>query len=222
METRLITPADEPSLTEVLGFFWRLRLSILAGILCGALVSLGYFLLAPRIYEAEVVIVPTKQSEVGGNLSGLVGQLGGIGSMLGISLPSNGSEQEWLATLRSRSFAGSFLDKEHRLPSLYPNKWDPRRKEWRVAPDDVPTLRDAVTRFDSKVRFVEEDRRTGLVRVRLQLADRESVAPLTNRFVAEANEVIRQRTMRDAENALKYLRDQAARAPEVEVQNAIY
>jgi len=200
---------DEPSVTDLLGLFWRVKIPAVLGMAFGIVIAAIYIAAVPRIYEAEVVIVPASQSDIGGSLAGLSGQLGGLGTMLGISIPANGSAQEHLAILRARSFSESFIKDENLLSVLYP-----RGKE--------PALSDAVDHFDTAVRFIEEDRRTGLVTVRLQLADRERVAPLANKFVARGNETIRQRTMNDTELALKYLRQQAKDSPEVGVQEVIY
>jgi uncharacterized protein involved in exopolysaccharide biosynthesis len=159
---------------------------------------------------------------MGGQLNGLLGQLGGVGSILGLNLPMQGSSQEALATLRSRTFAAAFIEAEELIPALFPERWDSRAGDWRVEPSRVPTLDDALRRFDKKVRFVEEDRRTGLVSIRLRLQDRTRLAQLANRYVEMANESIRARTIIDAESALEFLRKEAASSREIEVQQSIF
>lgn len=222
MDTELPPTTEEPSVIDLLRLLWRIKIPVAAGVLCGIALSVIHLATAPRIFEAEVVVVSASQTDVSGGLAGLASQLGGLGSMLGISLPSNGSGQEHLAILRSRSFSESFIQSESLLPILYPDKPSQWLNWLRGDSSKQPTLSDMAVYFDTEIRFVEEDRRTGLVTVRLQMADRELVAPLANKFVALANETIRQRTMRDTELALKYLRQQAEESPEIGVKQVIH
>lgn len=213
---------SEPSIRDLLGFFWRGRWYALLGAFLGIALAAGYLWRTPRTYEVEVIVSPAGQGDMGGQLNGLLGQLGGVGSILGLNLPMQGSSQEALATLRSRTFAAAFIEAEELIPALFPERWDSRAGDWRVEPSGVPTLDDALRRFDKKVRFVEEDRRTGLVSIRVRLQDRTRLAQLANRYVEMANESIRARTIIDAESALEFLRKEAASSREVEVQQSIF
>ncbi len=222
MNDTTIEQPRELSLADLLKVVWRLRISMLVGLICGVILAIGYLAWTSRVYEAEIIIAPASDSEMGGDVAGLLGQLGGVGSLLGVNLPGGGSSQVSLAVLRSRAFAATFIDKQSLLPEMYPDKWDSARNAWRSDLRIAPMPDEVIRRFEEKIRFIEEDRRTGLVSVRLQLSNRLRVAQLTSEFVAEANEVIRQRAIKDAESALKYLRKQAGETAEIEVQQAIY
>jgi uncharacterized protein involved in exopolysaccharide biosynthesis len=213
--------AAEPTLADLVALIWRARWGALAGALLGLGVGGAYLLRTPKVYEAEAVLSPASQTDAASQFGGLLGQLGGVGSLLGINLPSQGSSQESLAALRSRSFASSFIESESLLPLMFPERWDAAAGAWRAG-REPPSQDEALRRFDEKVRFIEEDRRTSMVSVRLRLQDRERVAGLVNRYVSLANEKLRQQAIRDAEAAIEYLRRQAGASPEVEVQKAMF
>jgi len=215
------TVATEPTLVDLVALVWRARWGALAGALLGLALAGAYLLRTPKLYEAEAVVSPATQADAAGQLGGLLGQLGGVGSMLGISLPSQGSAQEWIAALRSRSFARSFIDSESLLPLIFPERWDASKSAWRPG-REPPSEQEALRRFDEKIRFIEEDRRTGMVSVRLRLHDRARVADLVNRYVNLTNQTLRHQAIRDAEAAIVYLRTQAASSREVEVQQSIF
>ena len=194
---------------------------MLVGLICGVILAIGYLAWTSRVYEAEIIIAPASDSEMGGDVAGFLGQLGGVGSLLGVDLPGGGSSQVRVAVLRSRAFAATFIDKQSLLPEMYPDKWDSARNAWR-SDLRIARYRTRSSRFEEKIRFIEEDWRDGFGRASIQLSNRLRVAQLTSEFVAEANEVIRQRAIKDAESALKYLRKQAGETAEIEVQQAIY
>jgi uncharacterized protein involved in exopolysaccharide biosynthesis len=215
-----VARATEPTLRDIFGLLWRTRWGVLAGVIVGALVAVVYLFFTPKVYEAEVVVAPAIQSEAG-QLGGILGQLGGVSSLLGVNVPMQGGGQDALAVMRSRELARDFISTEGLEPLMFPEHWDSIQNAWKKDRRE-PTMAEAVRRFDEKVRFVEEDRRTGMVNVRIQLPSRSKVAPLANRFVASLNERLREKAIRDAESALDYLRAQLVATQEVEVRQAIY
>jgi uncharacterized protein involved in exopolysaccharide biosynthesis len=76
--------------------------------------------------------------------------------------------------------------------------------------------------FNEKVRFVFEDRRTGLVTLRIEWYEPEVAAAWANEFVAAANEAARRRAIEEAERTLKYLYDELAKTSVVGIQEGIY
>jgi len=222
MATPIAQPAamPEPTLRDLVALLRRARWAVLAGVALGAASGAAYLARTPKVYEAEVVVTPADQGNAG-QLGGILGQLGGVGSLLGVNLPMQGNGQEALAAMRSRTFAQTFIQSEGLMPLMFPQRWDSSRGQWR--PDHrTPSASEAVRHFDEKVRFVEEDRRTGMVSVRIRLSSRTKVAGLANRYVALANERLRSQAIRDAESALQYLRTQLAATSEVEVRQSIY
>ena len=210
----------EPTLRDVVRVVWRARRGTLAGIVVGGALAAAYLNLTPKVYEAEIVVAPANQSDTG-QLGGILGQLGGVGALMGVNIPMQGDGQDALATMRSRALGQAFVESEQLAPIMFPERWDARRNDWKSGRRE-PSMAEIVRHFDEKVRFVEEDRRTGMVSLRIRLASRAKVAPLANQYVALVNERLRDRAIRDAESALEYLRVQLAATGEVEIRQSIY
>lgn len=173
------------------------------------------------VYRAEVLLSATEASTPGGSLAKLVGGMGALGTLAGISLPSGSSTRvESIATLKSRALAAEFIQTQNLLPVLYSRDWNPKTNTWTT--DDPPTLARAVEDFNEDVRFVIEDRRTGLVTLRIEWADPELSARWANEYVAAANAIARRRAIDDANSTLRFLHAELAKTPVVGVQQGIY
>ncbi len=194
---------------------WWLLLSIavsLAGVTALA------FLTTP-IYRASVVMVPAFPSGGTGLLGSALGQLNGLASLVGVNVNTMDSQtEEALAVLQSRSFTEQFIVEKKLMPVLFADKWDSARDGWRGKP---PTLARAFRYFDKKVRTVIEDKKTGLVTVRVDWRDGVAAAQWANELVARLNAEMRSRAINEATADLQYLRSELATSSEVEVREAI-
>src|SRR5262249_45050407 len=94
------------------------------------------------------------------------------------------------------------------------------RQGWKTA--NPPTLNDAVFYFDRHVRDVSEDRRTGLVTLRITWTDPMRAAAWANEIVRLANEQLRGRAVARAQGAIDYLKREAQAPASVEIQQALY
>lgn len=217
------SPALQLTLDELLELTWRRRLLVIASVLVfAALAAAASFVMTPR-WRAQVVIVPVKGDDMRGVLSSALGQLGGLASLAGLGASGGGNKEENLQFLSSRGFLASFIEEEQLLPVLFAKKWDATQGRWIVDdPDDVPTIADGVRYMDSKVRSVQEERRTGIVTLSIVWKDPVVAARWANLMVERANRDLRARAIRDAEASKAYLNAELGKTDVVELRQSIY
>jgi len=217
------SPALQLTLDELLELTWRRRLLVIASVLVfAALAAAASFVMTPR-WRAQVVIVPVKSDDMRGVLSSALGQLGGLASLAGLGASGGGNKEENLQFLSSRGFLASFIEEEQLLPVLFAKKWDATQGRWIVDdPDDVPTIADGVRYMDTKVRSVQEERRTGIVTLSIVWKDPVVAARWANLMVERANRDLRARAVRDAEASKAYLNAELGKTDVVELRQSIY
>lgn len=209
------TTVELGSVLRVLRTRWRLWLLL---ILIPTLAGLGAALIMQRRYEAELVALP--QGAERSALLNALGQFGGLASLAGLGGADNGQRAEAIQMLQSQILARQFIGDHNLVPVLFASEWDQARNRWKVrAP---PTLNDAVEYFDHRVRDVIDDRRTGLVTVRITWTDPVQAAAWANELVQRANDQLRRRAVTRAQQAIDYLKREARATETVEVQQALY
>jgi len=198
----------------VLRLHWKGYLTVL---LVAALAALLAALILPRRYEAELVLLP-RGTDRGALLSSL-GQLAGVAALAGLGSAESGQRAEAIQMLQSQVLARDFIHDNNLLPVLFASHWNQSRQAWEGR---ERTLNEGVAYFDHKVRNVVEDRRTGLVTLRITWHDRAQAAAWANELVHRANEQLRRRAVARANSAIEYLKREANTAETVEVQQSLY
>jgi uncharacterized protein involved in exopolysaccharide biosynthesis len=179
------------------------------------------WLLKP-VYRSEVVLAPVSEESTDATLAGIAGQLGGLATLAGIAPPGADNTAIAVATLKSDILAEEFIRSRDLLPTLFADDWDAQQKRWAIEdPDDVPTLNDAIERFDTKVRDVFEDKESGLVTLSIEWVDREQAADWANTLVALANARLRRQSIAEAQRSIEYLRRELGKTEVVELRSAI-
>ena len=201
-------------LFAVARYRWKLLLAL---IFVPTFLAVLLVLVSPRLYEAEAVVLPRIQDRSA--LLGALGQLGGLAALAGLGSAEGGQREEAIQMMQSQILARQFIEDNHLLPVLFPSEWDAKRQSWRGR---ARTMNEAVRRFDRGIRSVVEDRRTGLVTVRITWSDRIQAAAWANELVRRANEQLRARAVRRAQGAIDYLQREAQLATAVEVQQTLY
>lgn len=193
---------------------WKRYLTfiVVAG-LCGLLAAL----ILPRRFEAELVALP-RGTDRSALLSSL-GQLGGLAALAGLGSAESGQRAEAIQMLQSQILARDFIRDNKLLPVLYAHDWDEAHHAWKGR---ERTLNDAVELFDRSIRNVVEDRRTGLVTLRITWRDPVEAATWANELVRRANDQLRQRAVTRARGAIDYLKREAHAAETIEVQQSLY
>jgi uncharacterized protein involved in exopolysaccharide biosynthesis len=199
--------------------WWWLLVGALAGLGLGIAVA---FVLRP-VYQGKVMIVAVKDDAVSGGLSNIVGQLGGLASLAGLGVGGDSKRNENVAVLMSRGFTERFIREENLLPVLFASRWDAARGAWKphwYKPD--PTIADAVRKFDRKIRFLSEERRTGVMTLLVEWRDREQAAMWANKLVARANAELRQKAIVESKRNIEYLEREANATSVAAIKASIY
>lgn len=188
----------------------------------GAALGFGLSFLFEPHYRAEVILLPQTSQNQQGLLGSLTGQFGGLAGLAGLDLESSASKHEALEVLKSQSLVREFIADRNLMSVLFADEWDSSRGEWKVDGPDVPTLNDAWREFDTRIRSVREDRRTGSVTLGVDWTDPEVAAEWANDLAARANARMRDRAIQDALRSLAYLEKEVESARVVEVKQALY
>lgn len=212
-------PPQSVSLLDLLRAAGRRWLWITAVTLgcAAALFALSY--LSEVKYEAKVIAVPRGGQDRSGLLSALAGQFGGIAALAGLNVNETAERAEAVQMLQSQTLARQFLEDNKLLPLIFARNWDVQKSAWRDRPH---TLNEGVRIFDGGIRSVVEDRRTGLITVRIVWRDPQQAAAWANELVRQANERLRQRAVARAEKSLDYLEREAKKSDNVEIRQALY
>ena len=187
---------------------------------CMALAALAAWTITPE-YRAEVLLAPVVDESAAG-LSALTDQFRGLASLAGVGLGAASSRKdEAIATLRSRAFTASFIEEQHLQPILLATE---NLGVFGRLMDDAgtPTLAQAVRVFDRDVRWVNEDKRTGLIRLAVQWKDPNLASAWANSSVASLNARMRNEAIEEASRSLEYLDGELAKNSTLEVRSAIY
>jgi uncharacterized protein involved in exopolysaccharide biosynthesis len=196
---------------------WLRRHGMLVGLcaLAGAIGGVLVTSLLPREYRADVVVMLLRED---GSAEGLASQFGGLAALAGVAI-GNGSTDEALEVLRSRSLAAKFIEQNGLVPQLFPGRFDTAAGKWRKA---EPTQAEAIEQFERSVRSVSQDKLTGMVRLSMRARDPELAARWANGIVELANAEMRARAAREAREMLGYLRTEASKSSVVEVRQSLY
>ena len=107
------------------------------------------------------------------------------------------------------------------MPELFARKWDAERKQWKVSGDAQPTLAKANKYFDKKIREITQDKKTGLVTLRVIWKDRIEAAEWANDLARRLNEEMRTRALRREDLAVGFLNHELQSTTEVVAREAI-
>jgi uncharacterized protein involved in exopolysaccharide biosynthesis len=183
-----------------------------------ALFAAAAFWMTP-IYRSTAILVPASSSQASGGLGSALGELGGIASLAGINVGSRTSAtEEALAVLRSREFTQRFISDEHLMTKLFQKKWDASAGKWKGEP---PTLDKAYRYFNTKIRSVDQDKKTGLITLQIDWRDRNEAAAWANELVRRVNEDMRARAIADADASLGYLDKELEKSNVVTTHEAV-
>jgi uncharacterized protein involved in exopolysaccharide biosynthesis len=181
-------------------------------------------LIMTPVYRAKAILIPsntTQESGIGGGGSPL-GQLGGLASLAGVEIGSKGSPtDEALAVLKSREFTERFINDRHLLPVLFAKKWDAVTGTWRGGADHQPTPGRVYNYFNEKIRWVEQDKKTGLITVQIDWKGRLESAQWANELVQQVNQEMRTRAIAEADASLGFLEKELQTASVVPVRDAV-
>jgi uncharacterized protein involved in exopolysaccharide biosynthesis len=170
--------------------------------------GVGISMVLRPVYVAEVLLA-TRDVSGGGALGGLSRQFSGIASIAGINLNGSSSDRDVAtATLTSLETLSEFVTQEKLAAELLKGSKVPN------------SLSRAVLALERRVELVPE-KRSGLLRLRVEWYDAETSARWANQIVALADTRLRRDALATAQARLTYLRERVAEGGAVAVQEAV-
>jgi uncharacterized protein involved in exopolysaccharide biosynthesis len=172
-----------------------------------------------RAYMSTVQMLSAVEDTDRNTLARVSNQLGAVAGLLGVGATGGRRDvNEGLATLRSRLLVADFLRAEELLDDIL-TVLGPERVAELGAED---RLQAAVTYFQDAVLGVSYDTRTSLMVVSITWVDRHRAAELANKYIAFANEAMRQRGIASARLRIAFLEKAGKDAATVDLRQAIY
>jgi uncharacterized protein involved in exopolysaccharide biosynthesis len=220
--SRELPEDDEINLRELFRIFWGRRLTVaIVALTCGG-VALATALLIPKKYTASMVLAPVgSDMEQLGGAGSSASEFKGLASMMGIDIQGNDEKEESIALLKSNVITRRFIQDGNLLPVIYSNRWDAARGRWRSGVH-VPTLWEGSQYFEKKIESVEEDAKTGLVKLSIKWKNPAQAADWANELVATTNGYSRQKAVSEAQRDISFLKGQAAGTQDVEEREDIF
>jgi uncharacterized protein involved in exopolysaccharide biosynthesis len=203
---------------------WQRKTLIVVATFIVGIASVVVTLLMPDIYRATALLTPVAEDRPRG-LGSLGGGLSALAGLAGLNLGADAVDNTTLAmqTLTSREFLTDFAKRHDLLVPLFAaERWDPATRKWVID----PTLYNAANKtwvrkveapaqpqpadwevFDilSKMVSVEQDPKTGLVRVSVESRSPEAAKQWTEQLVRDVNAHMRQRDLDEADRSIRYL-----------------
>jgi uncharacterized protein involved in exopolysaccharide biosynthesis len=202
---------------------WAARRWVIACVIVSAAVFAAYAFLSTRIYTAATVFISASADRSGLGDS-FRGSIGGLASLAGINLGSMGGAgsdtQEALAVLKSRQFTEAFINERQLMPKFFPNQWDESAKSSKPGKRQ-PTPARAYKYFDTKVRSIIENKKTGLIELRINWRDRNEAAAWANELLDRLNQEMRTRAKVSADASVGYLERELKSTDQVATREAI-
>lgn len=236
-----ISSEEEIDLRALWGVLWEGKWLIGGVTLVATALAIVIVLFLPNVYRAQALLAPNDQEGAGG-LSALAAQYGGLASLAGVNLGTNGSNKTVLGLeiLKSRKFLTEFIERRGILVQLMAaNGWDPTSGELLIDSDDydvaaeqwvrnvsppkkvVPSLQEAYLEFRN-ILIVSQDNKTGFVTVAIDHYS-PSIAKLwVDWLIDDLNSSVMRREVDEAEQAIKYLNEQIARTSLAELHNVFF
>lgn len=214
---------DEVTLQELIAILWRGKWVIIATTIVFAVAAGVIASVLPKKYTATVTVSPvSNKSGRSDKMGSLASSLGGFAAMAGITLGADNDKAETIAVLQSDVLTQQYIEDNDLLPVLFEKKWDAANRKWRTDPEDTPTLWKANEFFDKRVRSVVEDRKSGMVTLKIVWTDPELAARWANGMIKVTNDYLRNKAIVESERHIEYLSEQAQKTDIVQVRSAIY
>ena len=139
-----------------------------------------------------------------------MGQLGGLASIAGLNLNSNGAETERPAVLQSRGLVEAFVRRYNLVPLLVKESKLPAAPWY------------AVEIFRRTLLDIHEEKLKGTTTITVDWRDPVVAARWANDFVRLANDLLRDRAIAESTRNVEYLNQQVAKTNVVELQHVLY
>jgi len=237
------TPADdEIDLIELVKTLWQGKWTIIGVTFVFAVASVLYALSQPNVYKADAVLAPA-ESGGGNSMSKLAAQYGGIASLAGVNLGVGEISTTDLALkiIKSRQFITEFIEKHQLLvPLMALKEWDAENNKiildeevydaetntWLREPKGLrgatPTAQEAYEVFTKDHLNVSSDTKSGFHTVSITHRSPYVAQQWVAWLIDDINQMMRERSIEEAENNLAYLNEQLEKTAIANMQTALY
>ncbi|WP_340680422.1 Wzz/FepE/Etk N-terminal domain-containing protein [Paraglaciecola sp.] len=236
-----IEDTDVLSFSVLFGLFWRWRWILISVTLIGTILSVFYAASQADVYRSTIIAVTPSEKSSGG-LSGLSGQLGGLAGLAGISLggSSDKSLEQIKDLVRSRSFLQDFIERHQLIAEIMaavgwdrtknqliynPEIYNIDTQEWlRTAPPGkkvTPTSWEAYPVLLAKINL-EAQVKKGMFQLSVDHYSPYLAKKWVELLLSDINSFYRQRSQRETQESIAYLRTALEKTEFSEVKSTIY
>jgi len=155
---------------------------------CILLVGIVSFLL-PKKYKAEVSLMSIQSGNSGGGLAALASSLPMVGELAGST--GGGKSGQLINILKSRTLAENIVNHFNLMHIFFKKSWDEKNKVW--LPNfmgKIPVLEDATNIVRKKIIKVQDDKKTGLIKLEVNYRDPALATAIANRIIIELQDFI--------------------------------
>ncbi len=182
---------DEISLLDLLVVISEnIKLLIIGPLLAGC-VALGYAFTIPPVFTAKTSIIPPTGQGGGGAAAAILGQLGGLGGLVGGAMPNSGKHMAYLDSDVLRDEIIQKFDLQKRWKHKY-------------ATQTRQALKAAVV--------IKDDKKSGLVTIEFTDEDPKFAADVVNAYVAALSRLLGEAAIVDARERREFLEKQIVEA----------
>ena len=232
---------DEIDLRELFGVLWAGSRKIIAITAVFAFVSVIYALSVSNQYKATVLLAPAQSDS--SDLSGALGQLGGLASLAGVDIGGGDSSEAQMAQeiMKSWSFIDGFIaDNDLAVELSAVQDWskgsnellindgvyDTENKQWLSSKNECdvrgPPSSWVLFQAFSERLVVLENKKTGLVAVHIEYYSPQIAKQWLDMYVAAINAHMQQRQMEKVTNNINYLQAQIEKTSIAEMREVFY
>ena len=231
---------DEIDLRELFSVLWAGKTKIIAITAVFAVASVIYALSVPNQYKASALLAPA-QKESGG-LSGVLGQLGGLASLAGVSIGGGESSESQIAQeiMKSWSFVEGFIADNDLTVEVYAaegwskgsnelqinqDAYDSEGNEWLIEDDSgvvgPPSSWALFKAFSERV-AVSENKKSGLVSVSIEYYSPQIAKQWLDLYISAINKHMQARQVEKVSNNISYLEAQIEKTAIAEMREVFY
>ena len=211
-------------INTLLKYLWRGKYIILITTLVFSLISVFYALSIPNYYKSSALLKVAGQD----SSSSIMSQYSGLASIAGISLPSNGSQNDAYlatATLKSRDFLSHLIKLDDEIvPALIAtkdydiissniifdeNSYDVSKNQWIRKPSfpfkTIPSNIEVYEKYINEVLSTSIDKQSGYISISIQHISPKFAYKFLNLIISEINALSRANDLESSKSALDYL-----------------
>ena len=231
---------DEIDLRKLFGVLWSGKFKIIVITTIFAVGSVFYALSVPNQYKATALLAPADSD--GSGLSDVLGQLGGMASIVGVNIGSGESSESRIAQeiMKSWSFIDKFISDNDLSVEVYASEgwskasgelqinqdvYDSENNQWLTEDLDgnlVPPSSWQLYKTFSDMLSVSEDKKTGLVSVSIEHYSPQIAKEWLDMYVASINEHMQARQVAKVSNNIDYLKAQIDKTSIAEMREVFY